>query len=243
MIPAEFELALAEHFGRGAAKYEDRNWERGYRWTLSIGALRRHLSDWLLGQDIDPETGSNHLIAAAWHAAVLFAFQQRALGTDDRNGKKPGEPVDDEHLHDADGYMDMTDGFGNRFKVYFTPSQDGTPKIDREEVAYYSSVFGPLPVASRFPIKGVKRYPVVGEKCHVLTLSDDCGNTASVRIDPRESTAAIGAVQRILHGPIQHSICYEHECTAFCPSECPAATGFDKDGFYAEVGRRYGKSL
>jgi hypothetical protein len=83
LIPTEFEVALATHYGLGARKYADRNWERGYRWSLSVGALRRHLAAWLSGESLDPETGSNHLIAVAWHAIALFIFELRGIGTDD----------------------------------------------------------------------------------------------------------------------------------------------------------------
>ena len=85
LIPPEAITALAEHFGRGAEKYEDRNWERGYPWSLSFAALQRHI--WALwgGEDTDPETGTHHAIAAMWHCVVLFTFAQRDLGTDDRS--------------------------------------------------------------------------------------------------------------------------------------------------------------
>ena len=83
LIPAEFLWALAEHYGLGARKYDDRNWERGYKWSLSVDALLRHLNQWLMGEDNDEETGSNHLIAVAWHACALFIFQRRNLGTND----------------------------------------------------------------------------------------------------------------------------------------------------------------
>ena len=88
LIPNEFEQALAKHYGIGATKYADRNWERGYAWSLSVAALRRHLSAWLGGEDNDPETGTNHLIAVAWHAIALFIFQLRKLGTDDIRRKQ-----------------------------------------------------------------------------------------------------------------------------------------------------------
>src|SRR5512146_2965093 len=58
---------LAEHFGRGAKKYADRNWERGYKWSLSFAALMRHAWAFWGGEDIDPETGTPHIIAVAWH--------------------------------------------------------------------------------------------------------------------------------------------------------------------------------
>lgn len=83
LIPYEFLWALAEHYGVGARKYADRNWERGYRWSLSLDAHSRHLNLWLRGEDNDEETGSNHLIAAAWHLIALYIFQRRGLGTDD----------------------------------------------------------------------------------------------------------------------------------------------------------------
>lgn len=83
LIPVEFEEALAEVFGRGALKYADRNWEKGYRWSLSVGALRRHLAEFLKGHNLDEETGAHHLAQVAWHACALFIFEQRGLGTDD----------------------------------------------------------------------------------------------------------------------------------------------------------------
>lgn len=83
LLPFEFLWALAEHYGRGARKYDDRNWERGYKWSLSVDALMRHLAQWINGEDNDAETGSSHLIAVAWHACALFIFHLRGLGTDD----------------------------------------------------------------------------------------------------------------------------------------------------------------
>lgn len=87
LIPNEFEQALARHYGVGCSKYQDRNWEKGYAWGLSVGALRRHLAAWLAGESIDKETGSNHLIAVAWHAIALYIFELRGIGTD--NVRKP----------------------------------------------------------------------------------------------------------------------------------------------------------
>ena len=89
MIPARVLFELAEHYGKGEAKYASdesgkANWRRGYRWSLSYAALQRHLQQWLMGEDIDAETGSNHLVAVIWHAMALRHFQQNNVGTDDR---------------------------------------------------------------------------------------------------------------------------------------------------------------
>src|SRR5712691_8117614 len=50
LIPSEFLWALAEHYGRGSEKYADRNWEKGYAWSLCVDALQRHLHQWLTGE-------------------------------------------------------------------------------------------------------------------------------------------------------------------------------------------------
>ena len=84
LIPPGFLWALAEHFGVGARKYEDNNWQRGYEWSKSYGALQRHLFAWIAGEDIDAETGSNHLIAVAWHACCLHWFSANRPEFDDR---------------------------------------------------------------------------------------------------------------------------------------------------------------
>lgn len=89
LLPTDVLMAVAEHFGRGAAKYEDRNWERGFAWSLSHGALLRHLFAWWSGEDVDDETGSSHIDAVIFHAMALRAFELRGVGTDDRPKPKP----------------------------------------------------------------------------------------------------------------------------------------------------------
>jgi hypothetical protein len=88
LIPRDFLWALAEHYGKGAQKYDDRNWERGYKWSLTLDALDRHLNAWLMGEDDDPETGSSHLIAVAWHVIALWWFHRHGKGTDDVRGER-----------------------------------------------------------------------------------------------------------------------------------------------------------
>jgi hypothetical protein len=64
-------------------KSGDRNWEQGYKWSLSVDASQRHLHQWLQGEDNDEETGSSHLIAAAWHLCALWFFHKFGKGTND----------------------------------------------------------------------------------------------------------------------------------------------------------------
>lgn len=84
LIPAFPLDQLARLYGRGAAKYEDRNWEKGYDASLSFAALNRHLWAWWNGEDTDPEMGLSHLVAVAWHAFALLEIHQKWDGFDDR---------------------------------------------------------------------------------------------------------------------------------------------------------------
>lgn len=89
LLPWDALLVVANHYGVGASKYEDRNWERGYAWSLSFGAMQRHLAAWWQGEDLDDETGTSHLAAAAFHVLALIAYQERETGTDDRPARRP----------------------------------------------------------------------------------------------------------------------------------------------------------
>lgn len=84
LIPANVVTQLAEHYGKGALKYKDRNWERGYQWSLSFAAAMRHLWAFWNGQDIDPETGTLHVVSAAWHCFALADFHRTHPKMDDR---------------------------------------------------------------------------------------------------------------------------------------------------------------
>lgn len=88
LIPAEALEALAEVYGSGAKKYDDRNWEKGYRYGLSFAAMMRHAWAWWRGEDNDPESGHSHMAHVMWHAATLFTFRRRGSGTDDRSLRK-----------------------------------------------------------------------------------------------------------------------------------------------------------
>ncbi len=83
LIPPEALWALAEVYGKGAEKYSERNWQRGYKWSLSVAALCRHLFQWIMGERYDKETGCHHLSQVAWHAFALYTFDMKGLGTND----------------------------------------------------------------------------------------------------------------------------------------------------------------
>lgn len=84
MVPTEFEAEFGRVYAKGAEKYDRDNWTKGYAWSLSYDAMRRHLRLWWGGEELDDETGLSHLAHAAWHCATLFTFLDEGLGTDDR---------------------------------------------------------------------------------------------------------------------------------------------------------------
>jgi len=84
LIPPQATWHEAEVYGYGATKYEDHNWLKGYKWSLSYAALQRHLHAFWAGEYLDPESGLPHLAHVKWHCNTLMTFKERDLGTDDR---------------------------------------------------------------------------------------------------------------------------------------------------------------
>lgn len=87
LIPAQALYDLAEQYGKGAEKYTDHNYRKGYNWSQSYAALQRHLTQFWGGEDVDEETGTRHLISAAWHCLTLATFMDEYTEGDDRYRK------------------------------------------------------------------------------------------------------------------------------------------------------------
>lgn len=90
LLPIDAVCGVVKVLAFGAAKYGERNWEKGLAWSRCYSALQRHITCWWQREGVDEETGFSHL----WHAAccVLFlvAFEMRGMGQDDRpSGKVP----------------------------------------------------------------------------------------------------------------------------------------------------------
>jgi hypothetical protein len=85
LVPPEGIEAVAYILSFGAAKYGDRNWEKGMAWSRPFGACLRHLYAWWSGEDKDPDTGKSHLWHAACNVFFLLAYERRGIGRDDRN--------------------------------------------------------------------------------------------------------------------------------------------------------------
>lgn len=89
--------AVARQFGRGAFKYGDRNYQKGYDWSLSYAAAQRHLNAFWGGENWDPDPfwdeynlgRPHHLDAAIFHLMALREFFNKHPEFDDR-ATKPG---------------------------------------------------------------------------------------------------------------------------------------------------------
>lgn len=87
LIPAYPLETLADVYTRGAIKYEDRNWEKGMKWSRIFAAIMRHLWAFWRGEDIDKESGQPHVAHAAWGCFALLEYMRVKREFDDRPNK------------------------------------------------------------------------------------------------------------------------------------------------------------
>jgi len=95
LIPPEYDLAFAEvaTFGieklrKLGVKAPERNWERGLPLVSDhLAAIKRHINQWELGNDIDDESHFNHLQHALWHLGAMVTMVKRGRTDLDDRGK------------------------------------------------------------------------------------------------------------------------------------------------------------
>lgn len=68
----------------GAKKYEKNNWKKGMDWSRMYDAALRHIFASLNGEDIDPESGEDHLAHARCCLGFLLEYKSKNIGSDDR---------------------------------------------------------------------------------------------------------------------------------------------------------------
>jgi hypothetical protein len=101
LLPWDAVRGVVKILAFGAAKYGERNWERGMDWSRLQRAATEHLTVWFHGvwdddgnwsaQPNDPETGRSHLLHAACCVLFLAAMEIRRVGKDDRPVYGPAE--------------------------------------------------------------------------------------------------------------------------------------------------------
>lgn len=93
LVPVGPITELARHYGLGAFKYADRNWEQGMAWSKCYQAGLRHITAFWGGEDLDPdpfydqfpaEVRPKHVVAGMWHMAALAQYMDQNRDKDDR---------------------------------------------------------------------------------------------------------------------------------------------------------------
>lgn len=84
LIPIGALATVARLYGKGAEKYAEHNWRRGYEWSKSYAALQRHATQFWSGEDIDEEMQLPHLASVVFHAFTLMTFMEEQREYDDR---------------------------------------------------------------------------------------------------------------------------------------------------------------
>jgi hypothetical protein len=69
----------------GAKKYARWNYKAGMPWMKLGGSLSRHLRAWLMGEDMDPESGLPHLAHLIYDALMLLDYSNNHKDKDDRH--------------------------------------------------------------------------------------------------------------------------------------------------------------
>ncbi len=86
LLPWDSLKQVADVFGYGAEKYFDNSWrtQDAATYNRTFGSIMRHLTEWQMGQDIDPESGLNHLAHAVSQLLILMYVEQHNPDKDDR---------------------------------------------------------------------------------------------------------------------------------------------------------------
>lgn len=89
LISTVFMWGLGHVLTFGARKYAAHNWRKGFVYSRLYDALQRHLTAWNDGEDIDAESGMNHLDHAACELMFLREMVERHPELDDRYKPEP----------------------------------------------------------------------------------------------------------------------------------------------------------
>ncbi len=90
LIPKEAKDAMARAFSYGAAKYGRGNYKSGIEYLRLVAACDRHLTAWVAGEDIDPESGNSHIDHALASLAMLAFHIANSPALDNRDHKVGG---------------------------------------------------------------------------------------------------------------------------------------------------------
>ena len=98
LLPVEPVLEVAKVFGFGAEKYGRNNWREDggeTSWLRTYDSIQRHLTSWLNGENLDPESGESHLAHAMCQMLILRQHMMDGHTKMDNRYKDPNNVVND----------------------------------------------------------------------------------------------------------------------------------------------------
>jgi len=100
LVPSELIEGVGRVLTMGANKYEDRNWEKGMKWSTVLASLKRHLMAFEKAEDYDKESGELHIDHVLTNALFLKFYYKHYPQGDDRpkpylNMPKVGLDIDE----------------------------------------------------------------------------------------------------------------------------------------------------
>lgn len=91
LLPLVSLLAVGEVLKFGAQKYAPNNWRKGMAYGRLIGAMLRHILDFMLGVKKDHDSGLHPLAHACCDIMFLIEYDATGSGTDDRYKYSPAQ--------------------------------------------------------------------------------------------------------------------------------------------------------
>jgi len=93
LIPHEAIMGMAKALSYGANKYGRHNFRAGIEYSRLADACMRHLLAYMDGEDIDIESGNNHVFHALASLAMLAYMDANRPDMDDRYKGEPDAKV------------------------------------------------------------------------------------------------------------------------------------------------------
>lgn len=84
LLPPEALEQVANVLTFGAKKYDRGNWSKGIVYSRILSATLRHITKFMAGEDIDPESGLSHIAHACCNMMFLLHFIRYGKDLDDR---------------------------------------------------------------------------------------------------------------------------------------------------------------
>ena len=77
LLPSDAIEEVIKVYQFGAAKYGERNYEKGMQWHRPFNSMMRHAWSWWRGEDTDAESGYSHMAHVVVNALFLLVYVLR----------------------------------------------------------------------------------------------------------------------------------------------------------------------